>query len=149
MKKLLLSLLAIVVVLGLFAAAGYAGYRFGYVQGVQSKATANSAPSSPALRPFGNFNFGFGPRSMPMRRFHSGRDLPRGRGPIRGFGFFPLVASLARALALALIFVLVVGFVFWLFARSGWHLTRQPVEARQPTETPPPTESSASKPENE
>jgi hypothetical protein len=34
-------------------------------------------------------------------------------------------------------------FIYWLFTRSGWRLTRQPAE------THPPTESSSSKAENE
>ncbi len=136
MKKVLLSLLAVIVVFGLFAAAGYAGYRMGYVQGVQSKTTANGAPSNPALRPFGNFNFGFGMRQMPMRRFHDGRGLRRGGAPLVGFGFFPLIVSLARALVLALLFVLVIGFIYWLFTRGGWHLTR----ATQTTAPPPSAE---------
>ncbi len=55
-----------------------------------------------------------------------------------GFGFFPLIASLARALVLALLFVVVIGFIFWLFTRSGWRLTR----AVQTTAPPPSTETS-------
>jgi hypothetical protein len=149
MKKVLLSLLAIIVVLGLFAAAGYAGYRFGYTQGVQTKTTANGAPSNPTLRPFGNYNFGFGPNQMPMRRFRAGRGFRRGGVPMMGFAFLPLVAILARTMVLIALVLLVIGFVYWLITRSGWRLTRQPVETRQSSEAPPSTESNSSKPENE
>ncbi len=147
MKKVLLSLLAIIVVLGLFAAAGYAGYRFGYAQGVQTKTTANGAPANPALRPFGNF--GFGPNQMPMHRFRAGRGFRRGGAPIMGFAFLPLVAILARTMVLIALVLLVIGFVYWLITRGGWRLTRQPVETHQSSEAPPSTESNSSNPENQ
>ena len=38
MKRVLLTLLAVFVVVGLFAAAGYTGYRFGYAQGIHDTA---------------------------------------------------------------------------------------------------------------
>jgi uncharacterized membrane protein len=140
MKKVLLSLLAILVVLGLFAAAGYAGYRFGYAQGVQTAVNGNTTRTQPGLRPFN----GFGPNRMPMYRFGFGRDFRRGGFPMMGFGFFPPVMFLGGIVVLAL----VVGFVYWLGTRSGGRLTRQPVETRQPAEAPLPTESSSSEPEN-
>ena len=46
MKKVLLTLLVTIFVLGLFAATGYAGYRFGYTQGIQ--ATADGDVLQPA-----------------------------------------------------------------------------------------------------
>ena len=136
MKKVLLSLLAVIVVLGLFAVAGYAGYRLGYVQGVQSKMTASSPSNpNPLLRPFNNFNFGFGMRQAPMHRFRSGRDFRRGV-PVTGFGFgvFALFVSLARVAVLIAIFLLVIGFIYWLLTRTGWRLTR----AAQTSAPPPP-----------
>lgn len=142
MKKVFLSLLAVIVVLGLFTAAGYTGYRVGYVQGARSKTITNSAPSNPALRPFN----GFGPRQMP--RSHVERGF-RGGMPRMGFGFFSPLAALARLLVLFGVFVLVVWFIYWLISRSGWRLTRQPVETRPPAETQRATEANPAKPENE
>jgi hypothetical protein len=132
MKKVLLTLLTVVLVLGLFAAAGYAGYRFGFIRGAQT--TANGNPSGPQLRPFDNFDR---PR-MPMHNF--GDDFGRGirRGfPMMGigFGFFSPLMFLGRIVVLALI----IWFIYWLFTRSGWRLTRttQITEPQppQPTET--------------
>lgn len=126
MKKVILGLLAVLVVLGLFAAAGYAGYRFGYAQGIQT--AANGKATSPELRPFDQA----GPRGMPMHRFGFERGFQRGWGPggfpMMGFGFFPLMF-----LGRLVMFALIVWFIYWLFTRSGWRLTRQPVEARQAT----------------
>ena len=141
MKKILLSLLAVIVVLGLFAVAGYAGYRLGYVQGVQSKTTAGSPSTSnpnPLLRPFNNFNFGSGMHQAPTRRFRSGRGFRRGV-PVTGFGFgvFALFVSLARVAVLIAIFLLVIGFIYWLLTRTGWRLTR----VAQTSTTPPPPSS--------
>ncbi len=139
MKKVLLSLLAVVVVLGLFAVAGYAGYRLGYGQGVQSKMAASSPSNpNPLLRPFNNFNFGSGMHQAPTRRFRSGRDFRRGV-PVTGFGFgvFALFMSLARVAVLIAIFLLVIGFIYWLLTRTGWRLTR----AAQTSATPPPPSS--------
>ena len=134
MKKVLLTLLTVILVLGLFAAAGYAGYRFGYMRGAQITANAgtpNGAPN-PQLRPFDNFDR----RGMPMRNFGDdfGRGLRRGFGmrgfPMMGmgFGFFSPLMFLGRIF----VFALIVWFIYWLFTRSGWRLTRTaPV-----TETP-------------
>ena len=126
MKKVLLTLLVTILVLGLFAAAGYTGYRFGYAQGVQ--ATANGDVLRPGLRPFDDF----GPRGMPMHNFGFGRGFNRGFGPggfpMMGFGFFSPLMLLGRIAVLALI----VWFVYWLFTRSGWRLTRQTTESVPP-----------------
>ena len=133
MKKVFLSLLAVIVALGLFAATGYAGYRFGYAQGVQVTANGDATRSLPELRSFDDF----GPRGMPMHRFGFERGFQRDGGPggfpMMGFGFFSPWIFLGRIAVLALI----VWFIYWLFTRSGWRLTRQPVE------------SSSSKTENE
>jgi len=119
MKKILLTLFTVIVVLGLFAAAGFTGYRFGYAQGVQ--AAANGDNLLPGLRPFDDF----GPRGMPMHDFGFERGYPRGwdRGgfPMMGLGFFSPWILLGQIAVLALI----VWFIYWLFARSGWRLTRQ------------------------
>jgi len=129
MKKVLLTLLTVVVVLGLFAAVGFAGYRIGVMRGVQI--TANGDAPNPQLRPFDNFER----RAIP--RF--GDDF--GRGPGRGFGMrgFPMMGmgfgifSLFAFLARIAVFALIIWFIYWLFTRSGWRLTR----TVQTTETQP------------
>jgi len=132
MKRIVLSLLAIVVVLGLFAAIGYAGYRMGYAQGIEQTAIGDA----PTFRPFARM----GPGRMPMHEFGFGRGFPRelrpGGFPMMGFGFLPLFGFLWRVAILAL----VIGLIYWLFTRSGWKLTRtqttQTVETQhQRTET--------------
>ena len=137
MKKVLLTLLTVVLVLGLFAAAGYAGYRFGFMRGAQT--TANGNPSGPQVRPFDNFDR---PR-MPMHNFGDdfGRGIRRGFGmrgfPMMGmgFGFFSPLMFPGRIV----VFALIIWFIYWLFTRSGWRLTRttQITEPQppQPTET--------------
>jgi hypothetical protein len=134
MKKVLLTLLTVLVVLGLFATAGYAGYRIGYMRGAQI--TANGDNSLPQLSPFDNFDR----RGMPLPHF--GNDFGRGfhhgfgmRGfPMMGMGFgvFSLFAFLARIAVLGLI----IWFIYWLFTRSGWRLTRTaPIVETQPKPT--------------
>jgi len=136
MKKVLLTLLTVVVVLGLFAATGYAGYRIGIMRGAQI--TANGGIPNPQLRPFDNFDR----RGMPNGGDDFGRGLRRGFGmrgfPMMGMGFglFSLFMFLARIA----VFALIIWFIYWLFTRSGWQLTRtvQAAEAQpKPTETEP------------
>jgi len=134
MKKVLLALLAATLVLGLSAAVGYTGYRFGYAQGVRTAASGETM--FPRLRLFDNFE-----RSrMPMNNFSDrfernfNRDFGPGGFPMRGFGFFPPLRFLAQIVILGLI----LWFVHWLVTRSGWHLTRteQTVETQaKPIET--------------
>lgn len=122
MKRIRFTLLAVIFMLGLFAAAGYAGYRIGYIQAAQDvQSTANG--QAPGLRPFD----GWGPRRMPMHDFGFGRGFERGF-PMMGFGFFSPLLFLGRLAVLALI----LGFVYWLFTRSGWRLTRQTTETVPP-----------------
>jgi hypothetical protein len=128
MKKVLLSILALLVVLGLFAVAGYAGYRFGYVQGAQLTASGDA----PRLRPFDEVI----PRGMPMHNFgrEIERDFNRGFRPggfrSMGFGFFSPILFLGSIALLGL----VLWFIYQLFSRSGWRLTRTPPAA---VTTPP------------
>ena len=133
MKRVLFTLLTIVVVLGLFAATGYAGYRIGLMRGAQL--TVNTGTPNQQIRPFGNFDR----RGMPDFGDNFGRGLRRDFGmrgfPMMGMGFglFSLFALLARIA----VFVLIVWFVYWLFARSGWRLTRTVATAEpqpQPSE---------------
>ena len=72
MKKVLLGLLMVVLILGVVAAAGFTGYRFGYAQG--NRATANGQTSD--VRPFD----GIGPDRMPMHQF--GDRFERGFGQV-------------------------------------------------------------------
>lgn len=133
MKRILLILLVVVLVLGVVAAAGFTGYRFGYAQGSQTSATGHT----PEVRRLD----GIGPDRMPMHpfgnRFERGFDRGFGLGgfPMRGFGFFSPLRFLGQILVLGLIAL----FVYWLFTRSGWQLTRtQPVQTVQAP--PPPAE---------
>ena len=130
MKKVLLTLLAMIVVLGLFAATAYAGYRIGYAQGAQG-AQRTADDQTPELRPFDR---------LPLQNWGSRfeRKFDRGVGPrgfsMRGLGFFAVLRLLGQLLVLGLI----VGFVYWLFKRSGWRLTRttQTIETQpEPVET--------------
>ncbi len=120
MKKVLLTLLTIVVVLGLFAATGYAGYRIGLMRGAQM--TVNSDAPNQQIRPFGNFDR----RGMPNFGNDFGRGMQRGFGmrgfPMMGMGFG--IFSLFGLLARIAVFALIIWFIYWLFTRSGWRLTR-------------------------
>ena len=134
MKRVLLTILAIVVALGLFAAVGFTGYRFGYARGA-----GVAAGGDELQRQIGPLE-GFGPNRMPMhafgfqRRFH--REFGIRGGPGMGFGFFSPLMLLGRIAILALI----VWFIYWLFTRSGWQLTRT-VQTTEPQ--PPPAEPEA------
>ena len=131
MKKVLLGLLMVVLILGVVAAAGFTGYRFGYAQG--NRATANGQTSD--VRPFD----GIGPDRMPMHQFGDRFERGFGQGgfPMRGFGFFTPLRLLAQILGLGLIAL----FAYWLFTRSGWQLTRtQTVQTVEAPSTLPETE---------
>jgi hypothetical protein len=129
MKRVLLTLLAVVVALGLVAAVGFTGYRFGYAQG--ARVAAGGDELRPRVGPFNEF----GPNRMPMREFGFDRGFHRGFGmrgfPGMGFGFFSPLMLLGRIAVLALIG----WFIYWLFTRSGYRLTRT-VEAREPEPQP-------------
>ena len=128
MKRILLTLLALVLFAGVLAGAGFAGYRFGYQQGVQAASDSNTT-----VRPFGRGN-DFNLRRMPMPYF--GQDMPRfqrGFGPGgmrmmpfgRGFGFFSPIRLLIQLAFL--------GFIVWLVYKllTGWRFsfTRPAVES--------------------
>jgi hypothetical protein len=130
MKKVLLTLLAVIVIVGAMGASGMVGYRYGYSQGASSATDGET----PALVP----GFGNGPQRMPMHPFEFERDFGPGRGFDRGFemmpggmmrfGFFGPLMFLARIAFWAL----VIWAVYMLVTRSGWRLTRttQPVESQ-------------------
>jgi hypothetical protein len=133
-------LLVIILALGLLGAAGYAGYRYGFTQGmIAASSTTNG--NGPSVAPW----FGMSPRGMPMHNFGPQRGFDRdgfgmmGRGGF-GFGFFPLFGLLLRLLFWGLI----IAGIVWLITRSGWRLTRTvpvaaaPVAPAPVVETPPP-----------
>jgi hypothetical protein len=110
MKKALLTILAVVVVFGVLAGAGFAGYRYGYVQGASGNA-------GPFLR-----GDGFGWNRMPMHNFERGigPGFQRNFGMMdRGFGF-GFFSPLRFLLTLAFW-----GVVIWLAYKllTGWRLT--------------------------
>ena len=120
MKKVLLTILAAVVILGVLAGVGYAGYRIGYTHGPQSK-------GNPPL--FSHRSEQFDQDRMPMQSF--GKEFERGFGPggsrmmHRGrFGFFSPFMFLGRLI----VYGFIIWFIYWLFTKSGWRLTRQSVE---------------------
>ena len=120
MKRLLLTLLVVVLTLGVVAAVGFTGYRLGYQRGARTVQALNDELLRPQLGPFDNFRS----RDFPGRDFGFDREFHRGFGmrgfPIRGFGFFSPLMFLGWLLILAL----GVGFLYWLLAHSGWRLTR-------------------------
>lgn len=122
MKKFLLTLLTVIVIIGALAGAGFAGYRIGYVQGAASDGSA----------PFFMRPDRMNPNYMPgMRRDFGFWNQPyhpsmMGRG---GFGFnifYPL-----RFLWNLAVLALIAWFVYWLFTRSGWRITRQTVKEQE------------------
>lgn len=133
MNKVLLALLTIVVVFGLISATGYAGYRLGFAQGMEQRATG----AGPDVRPFERM----GPGRMPMHEFGFGRGFHRGfdGSPLWIFGFVSLFGLLWRVAIIALI----VWFAYWLVTQSGWRLIRtaQTVESQPAPSIPEPKES--------
>ena len=122
MKRILLTLLVVIVVLGLFATVGFAGYRLGYAQARETTAIGDGLRLEPRL--FEDI----GPRGMRGHEFGVGRGFERGLGGFSmiGFGFFRLLVRIVLLSLLAL-------FVYWLFTRSGWRFTKTAPVA----ETPP------------
>src|SRR5688572_14230212 len=107
MKRILLTLLALVVVIGMFSAVGYAGYRLGLSQSVETSADNDAS----RLHPFADL----GPRGPRMHEFRFGREIRRGFAglPGLGFGFFFLFRLLFWLAAL----VLLIWLITWLFTR--------------------------------
>ena len=121
MKRLLLTLLAAIFVIGALAAAGFAGYRIGFSEGAGVSANGDSSlPVRPdRLGPPGNPHHDFD------RDFDRGfnRGFPRGgfrmmRGG--GFGFFGPLMFLGHIA----FWILIILLVYWLFTRNGWRITR-------------------------
>lgn len=121
MKKVLLSLLIVVLVLGALGAVGFAGYRFGYTRGVQAAVNGQM----PEWYLFDDISPHGGPRferEFGLHREFGARDLPA-----RGIDVY-----LLRMLIPLAALLLTVLFAYWLFTRSGWQLTR----THQATEAP-------------
>jgi len=115
MKKVLLTLLAVIVIAGALAGAGFAGYQIGLKQGGTSSGEVQRFVrpdrAMPNIMPH-NFGRDFGPRVQPFQ-------MP-GRG-VFGIRFF----SPFRFLWNAAVLVLIVLFAYWLFTKSGWQITRK------------------------
>lgn len=131
MKRLLLTLLAVVLVIGVLTGAGYAGYQIGFRQGARTSINGDTSPS--VGRP--DFNFERAP--FPLERgFERSFDRGFSHGGFRmmrrdGFGFFGPFIFLGHIAFWGLIILL----VYLLFTRSGWRLTRteQTIQNTTPT----------------
>ena len=147
MKKVLLSLLAMILVIGVLAGAGFAGYRVGYDQGARASGSGNITPSGrpeiPGRDEMPRFNFGRDHEG----RFERGLDRGFPRGNFRmiqrghGFGMFSPLMWLAHLVIL----LLVIGLVYLLFTRSGWRLS----VTKQPVQDPPTTIGTEAKPQDQ
>ena len=120
MKRVLLTLLGVVLVIGVLAGAGYAGYQIGFRQGARTSSNGDAVPF--VGRP--DFNFERVPFPFERgfeRRFDRGFP-PSGFHMMRpgGFGFFSPLMFLGQLVFWGLIILL----IYWLFTRSGWRLTR-------------------------
>ena len=125
MKKVLLSLLAVVLIFGVLGAAGFAGYRYGFYQGALSTSDGRIQSLAPG--------FGFEIQRMPMHNFGFDRGFGPGgfhtmqRG--MGFGFFSPFLLIARIAFWGLI----IWAVYMLVMRSGWRLVRHQASENPPT----------------
>ena len=131
MKRVFLLLLGIVVVIGIVAGAGFAGYQIGVRQSERISINADELPS--VGRP--NFDLERVPFAFDRgfeRRFD--RGFPHGgfrimhRAGGGGFGLLRFFSQLAILGLLGLI-------AYLLFIRSGWRITRteQTVQQTSPT----------------
>ena len=128
MKKALLTLLAVIVIVGALAGIGYTGYRIGYNHGATSSGITpffgRSDRMNPNFMPTHKFDRDFGFRNQP---YHSSPMMGRGNS---GFNMF----SPFRFLWNAAILALVIGVVYWLVTKSGWRISRTVQEMPQKTE---------------
>lgn len=144
MKKVLLTLLTIVVIVAALGGAGFLGYRIGFRQGHQTAIAAkpgnnnNQQPAPRGIAPMmPGRNFGFGPmpnfgRGM-ERNFQRGFGpggfgmMPMGRG--HGFGFFGIFGLVGLLIRLA-----VLGFIIWVIYKllTGWRFSFAPRAVEAP-----------------
>ena len=135
MKKWILGIVITILALGALAGVGFAGYRIGFMQGARLTQTVRTPNNNNVAPPFANRSNRFNQNNMPQ--FHpdmNDRNFGPGFGinrfPMtrmgRGFGFFSPFQFIWRVV----IFGLIIWFFYWLFAKSGWQLTRksQPVD---------------------
>ena len=116
MRRVLLSLLVVMLILGALGAAGFAGYQYGYRQGALASSNGNTQ-----IAPWGR---DIGPNRMPMHNFGFSRGFDDGFGMMRrsmGFGFLSPLFFLLRIAFWAL----VIWAIIMLISRSGWRLTRE------------------------
>ena len=128
MKRVLLSLLVVILILGALGAAGFVGYQYGYRQAALISSNGNAQ-----VAPFGR---DIGPNRMPMHNF--GHGFANGFGMMRrgiGFGFLSPLYFLLRIAFWAL----VIWAVYMLISRSGWRLTRE-TTSRTTVNPPAPSE---------
>jgi hypothetical protein len=133
MKKVLLTLLGIIVVVGILAGAGFTGYRIGYNHGATASVDG-TVTFTPRLMPMHNFVQGFDPHNMPMHNFGKGneRGFNHGFGP-GGFGM--MGRGMRGGGIFSLLHIAVLGILIWfaykLIKGSGWKLslTRHAAEA--------------------
>jgi hypothetical protein len=119
MRRFLLTLLAVIVIVGVLAGVGFAGYRYGYQQGAMAASNGDTV-----VPPFARGN-DFGRNRMPMHDFGWGirPGLHRGFGDFGmmgrggGFGIFPLYGLLIQ--------LAILGSVVWLVYKllTGWRLS--------------------------
>lgn len=147
MKRFLLTLLALIVIVGVLAGVGFAGYRYGFQQGALAASKGDTVIPPFArgddfhwkrmpIPEFGeglnrNFHPGFGPGGFGMR--------PRGLG----FGFFSPIRILVQ--------LAVLGFVVWLVYKllTGWRLTFTRATPESPRVEPVQSVESETKPTEE
>lgn len=128
MKKVLLTLLSVIVILGALAGAGFAGYRVGYNQGAVASGNAPAIgrfqQMDPHEMPMQRFGNDFGPRSQ---QFHG--PMMMERGGFRSFSPFHFIWNI-------IVLGLVIWFVYWLISKSGWQISRKAeiVETAEKTE---------------
>jgi len=130
MKKWILGIVITILALAALAGAGFAGYRIGFVQGARVTQAVRT-PNNNVVPPFANRSNRYNQNNMPQ--FHPwtndrnfGPGFAPNRFPVmrmgRGFGFFffPPLQFLWHILLLGL----VIWFLYWLFTKSGWQITR-------------------------
>ena len=127
MKNILLTLLAVIVIVGALAGVGYWGYRIGYANGATGSDNG----------PFFSRSYHMNPCQMPFHRYDEGfnRSFDRGYGfnqhPMMQPGGYPSFGigyghfSPLRILWNIAILALIIWFLYWLFAKSGWQITRK------------------------
>jgi hypothetical protein len=118
MKKFLLTLFVIIVVAGVLGAVGFAGYRYGYSQGVSGTSNDNVI-----VRPFGRGD-DFGWNRMPMHNFNNG--MRPGYHQVFGMrgGMMPYGGGLLAPLFF-LARVAVYAFLIWVVYKllTGWRIS--------------------------